>query len=126
MPESSLAETSKSSMPLCRPHSWSSTSNASSSSSFILLLLVSAISFQPAAWLPKCPEKRFGGGERECTFVVDLALGRESPGPVLLRLRGAPRAGGESELAGRSGEEFWVGGVGMERMLVKDANRGRM
>ena len=58
--------------------------------------------------------------------VITGALGRESPGPVLLRFRGTPPFAGKSTLDGRSGEDLFVGGVGTERMLVKDVNRGRM
>lgn len=55
------------------------------------------------------------------------ALGRESPEPVLLRFKGTPVLGGKSKSEGRSGDEdLFVGGVGTERMLVKDVNLGRM
>lgn len=89
---------------------------------------------------PKCPEKRVCGGDRErapaAAAVVEARLrpgafgARPSPGPVLLRCKGAAATGfgGESPNTVRSGEDdLLVGGAaGTERILVKDLNRGRM
>ena len=90
---SSFAETSKSSIPLLKPHSAQS-SSASSSASSMLLLLLSLLSFQAAFW-PEDPKRDDCG-----LLVVERVRDLEVLGPVyavvLLHCKPDERFGGRS------------------------------